>query len=512
MRVARHLVKNKLGHFYVRVYVPKDLKFIVKKNELRRSLKTTCEATAVHRSVPYVEQFRQYFCSLRREHGMFEDNIFMSKMISISSLTRNFADGSSEVAKDLVLEGDIEEKYLNGALGSSADGTHQVNENVVQVTSPSSSNEGPQPILSDQVIDDVFLIERPTFTEVSKRFKLEREQKRVKAGKPLNKKWNSDYQLLEELFCELYGDYKIDLYSETIANDFFGVLRLLPAYWRIRSMWSGMPVREILDDERLEDADKLSRGRIGDLEGRMHAIFCSAVKTGKLKYSVFNGFLSKKVGYNRASGWKPFSKDDLKVIFAVDHVNLNKSCASHFWVPLIALYSGMRRSEIFFRTVSDIKRDEGVWYFDVNREHGAHTKNESSVRKIPIHSAILQRRFLEFVESIKEQRGADARLFPEYKDRDSQAGHKFSDYFAKYLDTVEIPERLKVFHSFRTTFINALEQQSVYPPALMRLAGHSTGDITHDVYGGQSPMVFYQEFIEKLNFETELSGLSVWPF
>ncbi len=46
----------------------------------------------------------------------------------------------------------------------------------------------------------------------------------------------------------------------------------------------------------------------------------------------------------------------------------------------------------------------------------------------------------------------------------------------------------------------------------MRLAGHSTGDITHDVYGGQAPMVFYQQFIEKLNFEAELNELSVWPY
>lgn len=130
MRVARHLVKNKLGHFYVRVYVPKDLKSIVKKNELRRSLKTTCEATAVQRSVQYVDMFRQYFSSIRKEYGMFDDNIFMSKMISISSLTRNFADGSSEVAKDLVLEGDIEEKYLNGTLGWKTENAPPVIESV----------------------------------------------------------------------------------------------------------------------------------------------------------------------------------------------------------------------------------------------------------------------------------------------------------------------------------------------------------------------------------------------
>jgi integrase len=37
-----------------------------------------------------------------------------------------------------------------------------------------------------------------------------------------------------------------------------------------------------------------------------------------------------------------------------------------FWLPLVALYSGMRAEEIAQLTVSDLRQIDGVWAFDVN--------------------------------------------------------------------------------------------------------------------------------------------------
>lgn len=169
MRAVRHLVKNKLGHYYVRVYVPKDLREILKKKELRRSLRTTCEATAYRRSFEYVDGFQRYFHSLRKEHGMFDDGFYM-QVVSIGNLTKIFPDGRKEIAENVILDGDIEEKFLAVMIGNRV--TKQIEccdvvaENFVE---PVSDAEISAEITTDFSKVDVYAIKRPRFSELVER-------------------------------------------------------------------------------------------------------------------------------------------------------------------------------------------------------------------------------------------------------------------------------------------------------------------------------------------------------
>jgi hypothetical protein len=61
MRICTNVIKNKLGMYYARLYVPGDLKKLVGKTEIRRTLKTTCYVTAVDRSRPIVAAVRDWF-------------------------------------------------------------------------------------------------------------------------------------------------------------------------------------------------------------------------------------------------------------------------------------------------------------------------------------------------------------------------------------------------------------------------------------------------------------------
>ncbi|MBU6408314.1 MAG: hypothetical protein KGS44_14480 [Alphaproteobacteria bacterium] len=61
-----------------------------------------------------------------------------------------------------------------------------------------------------------------------------------------------------------------------------------------------------------------------------------------------------------------------------------------FWIPLIALYSGMRQEEIALLRVRDIVREWGVDAFNLveDRKAGRTLKTRGSVRKVPIHLRI----------------------------------------------------------------------------------------------------------------------------
>src|SRR5439155_1689851 len=107
----------------------------------------------------------------------------------------------------------------------------------------------------------------------------------------------------------------------------------------------------------------------------------------------------------------PFTSEELKLIFSAP---LYSGCQSdkegyaipgperprgtRFWIPLIALHSGMRLNEICQLRVTDFKQSpKGNYYFDVNDEDGKRVKNRPSKRRVPVHSVLLKLGILDFV-------------------------------------------------------------------------------------------------------------------
>ena len=80
-----------------------------------------------------------------------------------------------------------------------------------------------------------------------------------------------------------------------------------------------------------------------------------------------------------------FSNDQLNVIFRSRVYQDQERNSSLFWVPLIALWNGMRSNEICQLDVADIKLEENVWGFDVTHisstgDDDKSVKTESSIR------------------------------------------------------------------------------------------------------------------------------------
>src|SRR5262249_49661712 len=88
-----------------------------------------------------------------------------------------------------------------------------------------------------------------------------------------------------------------------------------------------------------------------------------------------------------------------------------------FWLPLLALFTGARLSELAPLTVEDIKLDaaSGVRFMTVIEDAaiGRSVKTDASVRAVPVHSELLRIGLMKCVEYARTVSGSSGRLFPE---------------------------------------------------------------------------------------------------
>lgn len=78
---------------------------------------------------------------------------------------------------------------------------------------------------------------------------------------------------------------------------------------------------------------------------------------------------------------------------------LQKS-AHRRWVPWLCAYTGARVSEICQLRVEDVRKVEEIWSLHITADAGS-VKNAASERLVPLHSAILNEGFLDFVQHRK---------------------------------------------------------------------------------------------------------------
>lgn len=187
--------------------------------------------------------------------------------------------------------------------------------------------------------------------------------------------------------------------------------------------------------------------------------------------------LTKSQRIKATQGAEDFSVEQLVKIF--DPSTYKAYCGQslgRYWIPLIALHTGMRLEEIAQLTSEDIKAENGsgVLYIDINRNGGKSVKTQTALRNIPIHDTLLDLGFMEFVRSRKGKPG----LFHE-------SGSAVSHAFIRYIESIGVKDkndkRTIVFHSFRDTFNNRLADPSAAVPERLRYAlmGHSRDSDTN---------------------------------
>jgi integrase len=178
----------------------------------------------------------------------------------------------------------------------------------------------------------------------------------------------------------------------------------------------------------------------------------------------------------------PFSDAELSTIFSSPEIT-HGNAAHKFWLPMIALYTGMRIREIAQLYVDDVVKVDGRWFFKVgNDKPGQQIKTPQSRRTVPLHDRILAAGFLDYLDDVR--RWHHDKLFPELTWKaEGGPGSGASSWFSNVLRAkLGIANKERTFHSFRHGFATfASTSAGIRESLIAELLGHWTGPTTLQV-------------------------------
>lgn len=340
-------------------------------------------------------------------------------------------------------------------------------------------------------------------------------------------------QLAVRRFMEQAGDLPIKAYRkrEHIIR-YKDALLALPK--NLPAPLAKLPMPTVLERIRkgafphLQQAPKLSARTINE----KYLAFVQVV----FSYAVNNGLVEVNpcTGVRAASNTTeledvsvlPFSKEDLSVIFqrsglyhphgcgAVGRLYASKSkLLDYRWLVLLALYTGARIEELAQLDRQDVRQEAGVWFIHIRAEMatGRRVKNRASIRKVPLHSRLLELGFLDFAR----QGEGTGKLFPLLSDKQDggKRSNAFSQWWRRFLASLDLENGdRKHFHSFRHTFKREGRNSGQIAPELLdALQGHAQQGVSanygRDEEGKQYALPVLQKALEKIDFSDVTQGL-----
>ncbi|MFC3642754.1 DUF6538 domain-containing protein [Aquibium oceanicum] len=277
---------------------------------------------------------------------------------------------------------------------------------------------------------------------------------------------------------------------------FMDLLKRLPS--NASKHYPGKTLQQAADLAERAGLPRMSSDTANGYLRSLGAIFRFAVDEGYVEADPSAGILLPKAPGRAKDKRSPFDVSDLRAIFSAplytgsmdDEAGYarpgpNVVRRGRFWVPIIALFSGMRLNEICQLTVDDFVEEDGVPIILIREDDDDETKRvktEAGIRFVPVHPELERIGLLAFVEGRRAD-GPKVPLFPELSA--GSTGYRsdpFSKFFARFRHKVGITDRKKVFHSFRHTYRDALREADISDQKVRALGGWSSSR-TEENYG-----------------------------
>ncbi|TXM64826.1 site-specific integrase [Methylobacterium sp. WL12] len=325
------------------------------------------------------------------------------------------------------------------------------------------------------------------------------------------------------LFVDVCGDKPLPAYTRKDAALFRDRIERLPNDYGKSPVFKNLSVQAIIDTyAALPPARQktvISQRTVQRHFSALSALWATTLPEGEVAQNIFEGFrfTGAKLAVDQREMW---SRDDLKRLFATPVWTGCKSLERRstagslilrdeaFWLPLIAVFSGLRQEEICQLHVEDIQCEDGIWFFDINKRSPRMLKNQAAVRRVPIHPELVRLGLLLRVE--EQRRAQNARLFPDLKPggADNRLGHAFTKRFTYYRGQVKLRRPGLDFHSFRHTATTLLHQAGVADSVKDHLTGHTTAGETARYTKG-STLKQLAEGIARIDIGVDLTDLHV---
>jgi len=329
-------------------------------------------------------------------------------------------------------------------------------------------------------------------------FIAERQRGNAWTGRTLKDR-TAQLALLLELLGETNAIGSVDAIK---AAEVKKILQALPKNRNKNPKTRGKTVQEMV---KVAGVEKMDTKTVNEYLTVYQSFFGWAERQGHIPKNVFSG-LQIKMGKRTANPRMPFTPDQIKTILAVlpEHTPEKSGKSFRYWGVMLAIYTGARLNEIAQLAIDDIQQADGIWYLNVTDEgddDNKRLKNESSKRRVPVHTALLAAGFIDRVQKLRD--AGHSRLFP---DLEYQQGHGYGRGLTRWVSSkllvdLGIKDEGLSFHSFRHSFITGLRQAGVELQTVQELVGHSKDVVTETVYNATAyPLPILKTAIEKLAY------------
>jgi len=219
--------------------------------------------------------------------------------------------------------------------------------------------------------------------------------------------------------------------------------------------------------------------------------------------NVWNGI---DISFKTTKRRRPWTEEELATLFSQPLFTEKKFLKDKksggwaaYWIPLIAIYSGARVSEICQLTKNDIDTCTSYPVIKIrSKSADQRLKTVNAERDIPIHQRLIELGFLKYVEQVSSTCEANS-LWPDLPKRNERSGGYFSQWFGQYLKTLTLNGEVD-FHSLRHTVRTQLVLKNVSEIAIDRLLGHShAGSIGSRTYTHIDHLL--PEVVSKLSYQ-----------
>lgn len=285
-------------------------------------------------------------------------------------------------------------------------------------------------------------------------------------------------------FGELHGDLPVIAITKAHARAFRDALARVPK--ALPNSLARLPLPEILK----RDLSKYARRNaqtVNKTLALLSGVLGRAERDGHFESlpAWTNPFhVAFEVAPTEREPYEPFSAAELERLFASPVYVCGERPAggrgeAAYWFPLIALFTGARRTEIAQLKVGDVRQgDGGIWYLDITNE-GAdqNLKTASSARSVPVHHELIRLGLLDVVAARGRAHPKEAPLWPSFAPPIDPKTKAWTKWFGRYLGQHVVHDPAKTFHSFRHTFKRACREAGVSEEVHNALTGHAGGGV-----------------------------------
>ncbi len=236
-----------------------------------------------------------------------------------------------------------------------------------------------------------------------------------------------------------------------------------------------------------EGAALASAAAVNKALGAIRSLLSYAKRNGRIDGNPASGVRALAPPKREDQERRPFTVPEMQKV--LDEAAKQKRDADK-WLPMLAAFMGAREAEMGQARVSDVRTEGDITYLRItDAGEGRRVKNRGSRRSVPLHPALIDAGFLDYVKKLPK----DGPLFPDL------VPAAYSKRVNRMIDGLGLDDPTLVFHCFRHGFKDACRAAGIPEEVHDALTGHASASVGR-MYGQGVPLAVLAEAVGKIAY------------